>query len=156
MAKPTKYYSSIQERRIAEYYGWSVVVASGARPFHPGDVKSSKWLAECKTHVQETDKLTISKAVWRKLANEAKSQRKLPILFIDNGTQKIDNTWAVVQGRCLDGQGFENIDAPLNVSEGQITFKHSELKPLYKGKKAYKIEERFSLNNGQKQRYYLK
>lgn len=136
MPKPTKYYSSLQEHRIADYYGWSVVVASGARPFNPGDVKSSKWLAECKTHIKETDKLTISKAVWRKLANEAKSLRKIPILFIDNGTQKIDNTWAIIQGRCIDGHGFEHIDAPLNVSEGQITFKHSDFKPLYKGKKA--------------------
>lgn len=136
MPKSTKYYSTLQEHRIAEFYGWKTVSASGARPFNPGDVKSPDWLAECKTHVKEIERLTISKAVWRKLANEAKSKRKFPVLFIDNGTQKLENTWAIIPGRFIDGKGFESIDGPLHMSEGQITFKHTDMKSLFRRKKA--------------------
>lgn len=136
MPKPTKYYSTTQERRIADFFGWKTVSASGARPFHPGDVRSDQWLAECKTHIKEIDRLTVSKSVWRKLANEARSLHKLPVLFIDNGTQKIDDTWAVVFSRCIDDKGFETVTGPMVDSEGQLSFRHSDLKPLFRGRKA--------------------
>lgn len=136
MSKPTKYYSSLQERTIAEFFGWKTVAASGARPFNPGDIKSPRWLAECKTHTDEVERVVISKSVWQKLTNEARSVRKTPILFIDNGTQKIENTWAVLPAKCLEGKEFEVVDGPFRISDRQITFRHNDMKNLFRRKRA--------------------
>ena len=123
--KPTKYYSSLQENRIADYLGWSAVSASGARPFNPGDVKSTEWLAECKTHTEPTDTVTINKAVWKKLANEAKGCMRKPVLFVDDGTQKLKNTWAVFPQRmCFDAK--LDVKTPkINETDKKFTFKQS-------------------------------
>ena len=123
--KPTKYYSSLQENRIADYLGWSAVSASGARPFNPGDVKSSEWLAECKTHTEIIDTITISKSVWQKLVNEARGYMRKPVLFLDNGTQKIENTWAIFPKRLYFGDDLDVIDLPIRESDKKYTFKHS-------------------------------
>ncbi len=132
--KPTKYYSSKQENRIADYLGWSAVSASGARPFNPGDVKSVEWLAECKTHTDVTDTITISKAVWQKLSNEAKGCMRKPVLFVDNGTQKIENTWAIFPKRLYYGDDLEVIDLPIRESDKKYTFKHSIFSKAFSGK----------------------
>ena len=116
MKNPTKYYSTIQEHNIADYLGWSVVPASGARPFNPGDVKASNWLAECKTHTEPKDKIVIKKDVWIKLTNEARSLMKSQVLCIDNGTQKIRNTWCVIPKILYSGDG-EYIDIPHNETD---------------------------------------
>ena len=94
--KPTKYFSSLQERRISEYLGWNLVAGSGSKPLNPGDIRAADWLAECKTHTEQVDKITIRKMVWVKIATEAKATMRRPALFIDDGTQKIDHTWAVI------------------------------------------------------------
>lgn len=93
---PTKYYSTKQEIMIADYLGWSATPASGARPFNPGDITSENFLAECKTHTSKTQRIDIYKSVWKKICDEAMSKFKIPILFLDNGTQKSDYTWCVV------------------------------------------------------------
>ena len=132
--KPTKYYSSKQENRIADYLGWSAVSASGARPFNPGDIKSSEWLAECKTHTEVTDTITISKSVWEKLANEARGYMRKPVLFVDNGTQKIENTWAIFPKRLYFGGDLEVIELPIRESDKKYTFKHSIFSKAFSGK----------------------
>ena len=138
--KPTKYYSSLQEKRIADYLGWSAVSASGARPFTPGDIKSSDWLAECKTHTSETDTITINKAVWEKIATEAKGSFRRPVLFVDNGTQQIKNTWAIFPAALYYGDSLEQAVASYKETAKKITFKHSELtKNLNKDMKYLKI-----------------
>ena len=40
----TKYYSSIQEDKIARFLGWDKVVGSGARALHPGDIEGMEFL----------------------------------------------------------------------------------------------------------------
>ena len=97
--KPTKFYSSKQEKMIADYLGWSVVAASGARMFNPGDVISDMYLCECKTHTEKKDHIVIKKQVWAKITEEATSVLKRPVLFVDNGTQTVENTWCVVPQR---------------------------------------------------------
>lgn len=91
--KPTKYYSEKQERYVANKLGWEQVVASGARDFHPGDVKSDDWIGECKTRTKIIDKIEIKRLWWDKLVSEANSVRKSPALFVDNGD--IHNLWVV-------------------------------------------------------------
>ena len=126
MDKPTKYYSSLQEKRIADYLGWKTVAASGARPFNPGDVSSSEWLAECKTHTKPTDKLTIMKSVWKKLCNEAQSKFRKPVLCIDNGTQTIKNTWVVIPKQFCTVE-VEPIDVQFHETDKQISLSHKEM-----------------------------
>lgn len=137
MKKPTKYYSSLQEQRIADYLGWSAVSASGARPFNPGDIKSSVWLAECKTHTSETDTITIDKSVWQKITNEATGCMKSPVLFVDNGTQELDNTWAIFPKRLYFGNNLEKLVLPINETAKKITFKHSIFSTNFSRKRAF-------------------
>lgn len=91
--KPTKFYSSIQESQIADYLGWKVVTGSGARDCYPGDIQSDKFLGECKTHMKVTDKIIFYMDHWKKISDEASSRFKFPVLFVDDGSQLIDNTW---------------------------------------------------------------
>lgn len=135
--KPTKHYSSTQENRIADYLGWSAVSASGARPFTPGDVKSCDWLAECKTHTSVTDLLTINKSVWKKISTEAKGCMRKPVLFIDNGTQELKNTYAVVPKRVCIGISLHKVDLHVKEAGTKFTFKHSEASKLLSGLGSY-------------------
>lgn len=91
----TKTYSDKQEKCIANALGWTQVSGSGARPTRPGDIVSYEFLGECKTHISKVDKLEFKYSVWLKIKNEAASQFKHPVLFIDDGTQKLDKTWCM-------------------------------------------------------------
>lgn len=91
----TKDYSSLQEKKIARLLGWSVVAASGARRFHPGDIRSDEWLGECKTHVTAGSKIVFKTDVWNKLVEEAKSEFKFPVYISDDGSQEISRTWCM-------------------------------------------------------------
>lgn len=88
--------SSKQEKVIAEYLGWKTVSASGARDFHKGDIVSEDWLGECKTHMKETMKLSFNQSVFQKISDEAMSKFKKPVLFVDDGTQTLKNTYALL------------------------------------------------------------
>lgn len=127
--KPTKYYSSKQEKMIADYLGWSVVVASGARPFNPGDIKSIEYLCECKTHTSVQKRIVIKKSVWKKISTEAMSVTKKPILFTDNGTQKIEDTWCIIKKpKIFNGAICDKLSGDMRDSATQITFEHIALK----------------------------
>lgn len=91
----TKDFSTKQERSIADYLDWEVVPGSGARNFHPGDIRCERFLGECKTHMSESSKIVFYREVWDKIKNEAMSQMKIPVLFVDDGTQKINRTWCL-------------------------------------------------------------
>lgn len=108
----TKSFSTIQESSIAKYLGWDIVPASGARSFHPGDIQSETWLGECKTHTTETSSILFDIKVWKKLAIEAMSLGKRPVLFVDNGTQRIDSTWVM----------FERVLAPNSLKGYSILY----------------------------------
>ena len=92
-----KEFSDIQESRIANYLGWSKVVGSGSRNFHPGDVVSDRWLGECKTHARSGYNLVFKFDVWDKISEEATSQFKYPVLFTDDGSLDIKNTYCMIQ-----------------------------------------------------------
>ena len=93
---PTKEVSSKQEKMIAKYLGWDTVVGSGARSFHPGDIISEDYLGECKTHMTKQSKIVFHRDFWDKIKNEAMSKFRTPVLFVDDGTQTIENTYCIL------------------------------------------------------------
>ena len=115
----TKYYSSRQESMVASFLGWSVVTGSGSRPFHPGDVGDEHYLGECKTSEVETDRIKIMKSHWKKISNEAMGAHKIPVLFVDNGTQKPDGTFCVT--RRLNRISAESYPA-IRISDSSASF----------------------------------
>lgn len=61
MNKPTRYYSSRQEKRVAKAVKGKQVANSGATDFHKGDVTTDEWLIECKTKTSESSSFSIKK-----------------------------------------------------------------------------------------------
>lgn len=102
----TKATSRKQESMVAAYLGWDVVSGSGARDFHPGDIKSDDWLGECKTHMKPVDWLSFNLRVYDKIVNEAMSQMKKPIYFVDDGTQTVKGTAVLFSLKYLSSKDF--------------------------------------------------
>lgn len=96
MSEVTKDKSSKQEKAVADYLGGSIVVGSGARQFHPGDVIYDRYLIECKTHMEIKDNIVFKKSFWNKIKDEATSQMKVPMLVTDNGSQNVKYTFCVL------------------------------------------------------------
>lgn len=124
----TKKFSNKQESMVANFLSWERVPASGAR-MTPGDVISSEYLGECKTHVNSENAIKFNIKVWKKLEQEAMSQFKRPVYFVDDGSQTVDNTWAIVNTRwysncCCKNFSDMNIGS---VSNSSISFNSSEL-----------------------------
>ena len=59
--RPTRYYSSKQEKRIAKAVDGQVVPNSGAIKFGAGDVRTDEWLFEAKTKTSESQSFSIKK-----------------------------------------------------------------------------------------------
>lgn len=94
--------STKQEHQIADYLGWRVISASGARHLHPGDIESDKWLAECKTHTRPDHPIMFNYEVWKKIVDESASKFRYPVLMCDDGSQLIDRTWCMFPGSISD------------------------------------------------------
>lgn len=69
--RPTRFYSSQQERRIAKAVGGKQTANSGATSFVKGDVTTDDWLFEAKTHTEERQQFTIRKEWIEKNKEEA-------------------------------------------------------------------------------------
>lgn len=120
----SKDFSSKQEKKIASYLGWDVVTGSGARNLHPGDIQSDEWLGECKTHVTPGHKIVFYSSVWKKIVDEAVSKYRFPALFVDDGSQKLDNTWVLFN--TLPGCKYKLCDYPYSVKTN-ISFKSLDM-----------------------------
>ena len=59
--KPTRYFSSKQERQVANTLGGKVTANSGATPFQKGDLTTDDFLIECKTKTKDSDSMSIKK-----------------------------------------------------------------------------------------------
>ena len=74
--------SQKQEKGVAKDMGAKVVVASGALWSAKGDVRSDKFLIECKT--TEKDYYPVTTKVWEKISQEAvKDGMRTPLLMVD-------------------------------------------------------------------------
>ena len=131
MSKPTKYYSELQENRIADYLKWHTVVGSGATATKPGDIFSDQWLGECKTHTKKSDKIVFKLSHWRKIKKEAQSKFKYPILFTDNGTQNIHDTWCLFDCKLNCPQNANLIYTTTKCNESSLTFNLTSLNAVY-------------------------
>jgi len=130
MSKPTKYYSDIQENMIADYLNWHTVVGSGATATKPGDIQSDQWLGECKTHTKKMDKIVFRFDHWVKIRKEAQSKFKYPVLFTDNGTQKAECTFCLIDLDVCSLVGAIFISTDDKPSVSSITLNKSVLSHL--------------------------
>lgn len=71
--KPTRYYSSKQEKAVAQAVGGNQTANSGATPWSKGDVLTSgaeSWLIECKTKTTPSESIKINKEWFEKNKQE--------------------------------------------------------------------------------------
>lgn len=57
--RPTRFYSSRQEKKIAKAVGGKQVANSGATAFSKGDVRNDLFLLEAKTHTEFRENFTV-------------------------------------------------------------------------------------------------
>lgn len=74
--KPTRFYSSKQEKAVAKKVGGKQTVNSGATKFEKGDVTTDRWLLECKTNINEKSSFAIKKSWLEKNKQETFSMGK--------------------------------------------------------------------------------
>ena len=122
----TKFYSNKQEKMIANLLGWSVVSGSGAAAGHPGDITCGDWLGECKTHTSPGKRIVFYSDVWGKIAEEATSKFKYPVLFVDDGSQTIYNTWCIFPYKSVARTDSIIVPYPFKISKN-ISFSSEKL-----------------------------
>lgn len=74
--KATRYFSSIQEKKVAKAVCGKTVANSGATLFSKGDVKNDRWLFECKTKTSDSQSISIKREWLEKLEEEKFSMGK--------------------------------------------------------------------------------
>ena len=86
MPRPTRFYSSRQEKRVAKAVNGKQVANSGAPIFVAGDVRNDLFLIECKTHTEARQQFTIKKEWIDKNREEAfQMGKRYSALAIDFG-----------------------------------------------------------------------
>ena len=76
MNRPTRFFSKAQENTVAKAVGGKRTANSGATPFSKGDVRTDKFLIECKTCVTEKKSFAIKKEWIDKNKEEAFAMNK--------------------------------------------------------------------------------
>jgi uncharacterized membrane protein len=76
MNRPTRFFSSKQEKKIAKAVQGKQVANSGATKFQKGDVVTDDWLFEAKTKTSKSNSFTIKKEWITKNKEEAFTMRK--------------------------------------------------------------------------------
>lgn len=120
-----KWFSSVQEDKVAAYLGWRVVAGSGAFAATPGDIEGDEWLGECKTHRSNSSSIYFARDVWEKIKQEAQSKRKYPALFTDDGSRNYNSTWCLCLSHSVDTTGM-HIKPYTKAIRTNISFSHPE------------------------------
>lgn len=80
--KTVKRRSQKQEKSVAKDFNARLTPASGAKWGQKGDVRSDKFLVECKT--TEKDYYSLTSKVWEKIEEEAiRDHMRIPLMAID-------------------------------------------------------------------------
>lgn len=124
----TKEVSSKQESLVAKALGWKVTSGSGARAFHVGDVYCDSWIGECKTHETPNNPIVFKHATWDKIRDEAMSQFKSAVLFVDDGSQSLSNTWCMTDWIDDTQIIVHPVDAKY-IHKSSVSFKLSDANP---------------------------
>lgn len=69
--KATRYFSNIQEKKIAKAVGGRKTANSGATKFSKGDVTTDKWLIEAKTKTTPSESMSVKREWLDKNREEA-------------------------------------------------------------------------------------
>ena len=87
--KPTRFYSTRQEKSVAEFVGGTRTKNSGATDFDKADVKAENFLIECKTKTTPSQSISVKKEWITKNEEEAlfmgKPYTAIAIQFEPNG-----------------------------------------------------------------------
>lgn len=121
--------SKRQETTIANALGWNVVSGSGSRSCKPGDVIGDRWLGECKTHAKDNHPILLTPRMWKKIKNEAMAKFKFPVLFGDDGSQQLENTWCVIPNILTIPNAYTEYiqEYPFDIKEN-LRFRNVDLK----------------------------
>lgn len=122
----TKLYSNKQERTVAEYLDWRQVSGSGSRPTVTGDIEGAEWLGECKTHTSPGHRIEFLIKTWDKIIDEASTKFKQACYIVDDGSQKIENTWVMFLAQAVSSR-FTVVEYPYPIYKS-TTFEHLEMK----------------------------
>lgn len=94
--RPTRFYSSRQEKQIAKAVGGKQVANSGATTFNKGDVATNRFLIEAKTCTKPQKTFTVKKEWIEKNQEEAFAMGKpFSAIAIDFGEK--DNYYIISQ-----------------------------------------------------------
>ena len=130
-SKGNRHFSDKQEHQVANALGWSVVTGSGARHLYPGDISGIDWLGECKTHATPNRPILFDMKVWSKINEEAAARHRYPVLFVDDGSQKLDRTWCMIP-ESIDIADLHPeigiVDYPKSI-KSTATFIHTKMDP---------------------------
>ena len=95
--KSTRYYSKLQENKVAKVLGGKTTPNSGATTFVKGDVISSDWLLECKTCMTNKQSFSIKKDWLTGIREEAKQQGKMNYAVVFNYGPNQDNYYIITE-----------------------------------------------------------
>lgn len=93
----TRYYSSLQERKVAKDLGGKCSANSGAALWSEGDVRLKNTLIECKTCMSNKSSFSIKKEWLEKLREEATFANKETYMLAFNYGPGQDNYFIVPQ-----------------------------------------------------------
>lgn len=109
--KPTRFYSSRQEKKVAKVVAGKQVSNSGATEFIKGDVTTDNILIECKTATTEKKSFSIKKEWLEKNKEEAFAMGKSYSVLAFNFGPDTDNYYI------LDEKTFKKIKEVLENDE---------------------------------------
>ncbi len=95
MNRPTRFYSSRQEKKVAKAVGGKQVSNSGATAFNKGDVTSDNFLIECKTCVEDKKSFSIKKEWLEKNKEEAFEMGKAYSALVFNFGPSSENYYVI-------------------------------------------------------------
>ena len=93
--RPTRFFSKAQENTVAKAVGGKRTANSGATPFSKGDVRTDKFLIECKTCVTEKKSFAIKKEWIDKNKEEAFAMNKPYSTLVFNFGPTSDNYYII-------------------------------------------------------------
>lgn len=96
-SKPTRYYSSKQEKKVAKDFNGKTTKNSGATAFQKGDVLLESFLVECKTKTSDSEQITIHKEWLEKLLKESLFMGKENYALIFNFGPSSDKNYVIIE-----------------------------------------------------------
>ena len=93
--KPTRFYSNLQEKKVAKAVGGKKVANSGATAFNKGDVTTDNILIECKTCCDDKKSFSIKKEWLEKNKEEAFEMGKSHSVLVFNFGPSSENYYVI-------------------------------------------------------------